>query len=176
MPLRAKVSGPVLEFHKIEKDETLPEINILYDENMQGRFLAALQEENPWYYKESPWGGPVTYHPLLDDAPMEATMHRYQYPFSFVHARQETEFINPLPLGKPARVITKIADKYVKREKGYVVIESLIIDEDGVEIMRIRNHAMIDDERVRDAAKSGLLHVPPPLSSAPTRKEEEVDS
>ncbi len=175
MPLRAKVSGPVLEFDKIEKGETLPEMNILHDEDMQGRFLAALQEENPWYYKESPWGGPVTYHPLLDDAPMEATMYRYQYPFSFVHARQETEFINPLPLGKPARVITKIADKYVKRDKGYVVIESLIVDEDGVEIMRTRNHAMIDDERVRDATKYGLLHVPP-LSSAPTGKEEEEDS
>ncbi len=175
MPLRAKVSGPILEFDKIDKDETMPEMNILYDEDMQGRFLAALQEENPWYYKASPWGSPVTYHPLLDDAPMEATMHRYQYPFSFVHARQETEFINPLPLGKPAQVITKIANKYVKRDKGYVVIESLIVDEDGVEIMRIRNHAMIDDERVRDATKYGLLHTPP-LSSVQTRKGEEVES
>ena len=175
MPLRAKVSGPVLEFDKIEKNETMPEMNILYDEDMQGRFLAALQEENQWYYKESPWGGPVTYHPLFADAPMEATMHRYQYPFSFVHARQETEFINPLPLGKAAQVITKIADKYVKRDKGYVVIESLIVDEDGVEIMRIRNHAMIDDERVRDATQYGLLHVPP-LSRAQTKKEEEVGS
>jgi hypothetical protein len=59
---------------------------------------------------------------------MEAAMQRYQYPFSFVHARQETEFINPLPLGKPAQITTKIVDKYVKRDKGYIVIESLIVD------------------------------------------------
>jgi hypothetical protein len=30
--------------------------------------------------------------------------------------------------------------------------------------MRTRNHAMIDDERVEEAKKYGLLHVPP-LSS-----------
>ncbi len=174
MPLKARVDGPVMEFDKLEVGETLPEMNVVYDEDMQGRFLAALQEENPWYYNESPWGGPLTYHSLLDDAPMEATMHRYQYPFSFVHARQETEFINPLPLGKPARITTKIVEKYIKRDKGYIVIESLIVDEDGVEIMRTRNHAMIDDERVKEAKKYGLLHVPP-SSSAQSTKKTEVD-
>ena len=172
MPLIARVDGPVMEFDKLEVGEILPEMNVVYDEDMQGRFLAALQEENPWYYKESPWGGPLTYHPLLDDAPMEAAMHRYQYPFSFVHARQETEFINPLPLGKPARITTKIVEKYIKRDKGYIVIESLIVDEDGVEIMRTRNHAMIDDERVKEAKKYGLLHVPPSSSAPRTRKTE----
>ena len=175
MPLKARVDGPVMEFDKLEVGETLPEMRIVYDEDMQGRFLAALQEENHWYYKKSPWGSPLTYHPLIDDAPMEAAMQRYQYPFSFVHARQETEFINPLPLGKPAHITTKIVDKYVKRDKGYIVIESLIVDEDGVEIMRTRNHAMIDDERVKEAKKYGLLHVPPSRSAQSSEKEE-VDS
>ena len=175
MPLKARVYGPVMEFDKLQVEDTLPEMEVVYDEDMQGRFLAALQEENPWYYRESPWGGPITYHPLLDDAPMEAAMYQYQYPFSFVHARQETQFIHPLPLGKLARVITKIADKYIKRDKGYIVIESLIVDEDGVEIMRTRNHAMIDDERVREAAKYGFVHVPP-SSRALSKTEKEVKS
>ena len=160
MPLRAKVEGPVMVFEEMEMGEEMPELRVVFDEDMQGRFLAALKEENPWYSRESPWGGPITYHPLLDDAPMEATMHRYQYPFGFVHAMQETEFINPLPLGKAARITTKVADKYEKRGRGYIVIESLIVDEDGVEIMRTRNHAMIEDERVREAAGLGFLHVP----------------
>ena len=175
MPLKAKVSGPVMEFDKLVVGQELPEMEILYDEDMQGRFLAALQEENPWYHSASPWGGPITYHPLLDDAPMESAMHSYQYPFSFVHAKQETEFLHPLPLGKPARITTKIADKYRKRDKGYIVIESLIVDNDGVEIMRTRNHAMIDDERVKEAAKYGLLHVPP-SSAAQTGNKKEVDA
>jgi hypothetical protein len=172
MPLRAKVDGPVMEFDELKVGEELPEMQVVFDEDLQGRFLAALKEENPWYHRESPWGGPITYHPLLDDAPMESAMHQYQYPFSFVHARQETEFINPLPLGKPAHIATRIVDKYVKRNRGYIVIESLIVDEDGVEIMRTRNHAMIQDERVKEAAKYGLLHVPP-SSAAQYGKEDE---
>ena len=48
MPLKARVDGPVMEFDKLEVGETLPEMTIGYDEDMQGRFLAALQEENPW--------------------------------------------------------------------------------------------------------------------------------
>jgi hypothetical protein len=61
-------------------------------------------------------------------------------------------------------------DKYVKRDKGYIVIESLIVDEDGVEIMRTRNHAMIDDQRVKEAKKCGLLHVPPSRSAQSSEK------
>jgi acyl dehydratase len=159
-----------MEFEEMRVGEELPELEIAFDEDMQGRFLAALQEENPWYFRDSPWGGPITYHPILDDAPMEAAMQRYQYPFGFVHAKQETEFIHPLPLGKPARAVTKVADKYEKRGRGYIVIESLIVDEDGQEIMRTRNHAMIRDNRVKEAVKSGLLHVPPSVAGRSEKK------
>ncbi|MBW1798993.1 MAG: hypothetical protein JRJ21_11505, partial [Deltaproteobacteria bacterium] len=47
MPLKARVSGPVMEIDKLVVGQELPEMEILYDEDMQGRFLAALQEENP---------------------------------------------------------------------------------------------------------------------------------
>ncbi len=164
MPLRAKVDDRTMVFDEMVVGEEFPELKVAFDEDLQGRFLVALKEENPWYFSNSPWGGPITYHPLIDDAPMVAAMHRYQYPFGFVHAKQETEFINPLPLGKPATITTKVADKYEKRGRGYIVIESLIVDEDGVEIMRTRNHAMIDDERVREASKCGLIHVPVSIS------------
>ena len=173
MVLRAKVEDKVMDFHRMEVGKEFPELHAVFDEELQGRFLISAKEENPWYSVESPWGGPITYHPLMDDAPMEAAMQCYQYPFGFVHARQETEFINPLPLGKPARIRSKVVDKYEKRGKGYIVIESLVVDEDGVEIMRSRNHAMIDDERVREASKSGLLHVPASISTRYGKRTEE---
>jgi acyl dehydratase len=141
--------------------EELPTMEFQFDEDVQGRLIISLGEENPWYFKESPWGDPITHHALMDDAPLSAVMRRYEYPFGFVHARQETEFINPLPLGKPIKVYSKIVDKYVKRDRGYIVVESLCVDDDGIEILRARNHAMIDDERIREAAKYGLKHIPP---------------
>jgi hypothetical protein len=36
-----------------------------------------------------------------------------------------------------------------------------VIDDDGIKIMLSRNHAMIDDERIREAMTSGLKHHPP---------------
>jgi len=150
--------------------EELPTLELQYDEEMQGRELVALEDENPWYWKESPWGDPILHHALLDDTPMSAAMQRYAYPFGFVHARQETEFYNPLPLGKPVKVHSKVAELYRRRDKGYIVIESLVVDEDGTKILLSRNHAMIDDERVREAMKSGLKHHPPSSSEKYKKK------
>jgi len=163
MPIKAEPDFKMMVYEDMVVGEELPELEVTFNEHLQGRFLVALKEENPWYYSQSPWGGPITHHALFDDAPMVAAMCRYQYPFGFVHARQETEFINPLPLGKPARITSKIVDKYIKRDRGYIVIESLVVDEEGVEILRSRNQAMIADERLREVAKTGLLHVPPSI-------------
>lgn len=144
--------------------EELPVIEMVVDDEVQGRYLVALQDDNPWYYKDSPWEGPITHIATLTDSPINAMNLRYEYPYGWVHAKQDTEFINPLPLGKPFRIISKIADKYVRRGKGYVVVESLIIDQDGLEIVRFRNYGMIDDERIRESAKTGLKHRPPAAS------------
>ncbi|MDD5759695.1 MAG: hypothetical protein PHI06_11520 [Desulfobulbaceae bacterium] len=160
MPARAGENTILMEYDKMVVGEELPLLEYQYDEDMQGRYLIALEEENPWYWKESPWGDPIIHHCLLDDAPMASVMLKYKYPYGFVHGRQETEFINPMPLGKAVKIYTKVAEKYRKRDKGWLVIESLVVDQDGIEILRSRNHAMIDDERVRDAAKQGKEHIP----------------
>lgn len=150
-----------LVYEKIVVGEELPVMELVVDEDIQGKYLVAVQDDNPWYYRESPWGSAITHHSTLDDSPMVAVCQKYEYPFGWVHAKQDTEFINPLPLGKPVRITSRIVDKYVKRERGYIVVESLVIDQDGMEIMRLRNYGMIDDQRVRQAAKTGLKHFPP---------------
>jgi acyl dehydratase len=164
MVLRPGENLKPMIYDELVVGEELPTLEMVIDEDLQGRYLVAVQDDNPWYYRDSPWGGPITHHCLLDGSPMAAAMQRYEYPFGWVHAKQETEFINPLPLGKPVRIVSKIVDKYIRRGRGYVVIESLVVDQDGVEIMRSRNYGMIDDERVREAARSGLKHFPPPPS------------
>lgn len=162
--LRLGENTKLMVWEKMKVGEELPPYWIETDEVDQGRFLVAVAEENPWYFRDSPFGGPIVHHTMLDGSPMTSMMQRWEYPFGFVHAMQETEFLNPCLLGKRVQVRGRIADKYVKRGKGYIVVEALCVDEDGVEIMRCRNHAMIDDERVREAVKSGLRHNPPPLS------------
>lgn len=170
MPFRSGPDVKPMVYTEMEVGEELPVLEITPNEELQGRYLLAVGDENPWYYVSSPWGDPITHHALYEDAPMEATMQRYQYPFGFVHAKQETEFINPLPLGKPAKAYVKVVDKYEKRGKGYIITEALVKDEDGVEIMRSRIHAMIEDERVKEAANFGLDHAPPSIAFKYRRK------
>jgi len=146
----------VMVYDELEVGEELPTLEFAIAEDLQGRYLMAVQDDNPWYYKESPWGSPVVHVSTLDILPMWAVTYKYEYPFGWVHARQETEFINPVPVGKPLRAVSKIAEKYRRKERGYIVVESLVVDGDGREIMRFRNHGMIDDERIRQARKSGL--------------------
>jgi hypothetical protein len=153
-----------LIYEEIVIGEELPVLEITPEEDLQGRYLIALEDDNPWYYKESPFGGPIVHHALLDGSPMVAAMQKYEFPFAWVHAKQDTEFINPAPLGKPLCVHSKIIDKYIRRGREYVVIESLIVDQEGVEIMKVRLYGMIGDERIREAAKTGLRHIPPPPS------------
>lgn len=161
----------LMVFDEIVAGEELPTIEYQYDENIQGRYLIATEEENPWYFSASPWGDPILYHCLIDDSTFSAVKQKYKLPFGYLHARQEIEFINPVPLGKLVWAYSKIAEKYVKRGKGYIVIETLLVDDDGIEIMRTKSHCMVDDERIREASKTGLEMTPPPASRKYPKKK-----
>jgi len=170
MPIKPRIDVETMVYDEMQVGDELPVLELQHDEDWQGRILVALDDENPWYWRESPWGEPIVNHALLDDAPMVAANLKYAYPFGFVHSRQETEFYHPVPLGKPMKVKSRIVDKYRRREKGYLVIESVIFDEDGTKIMLCRNHAMMDDERVREAMQSGLRHHPPHAAEKYTKR------
>jgi len=154
-----------LIYDDVEVGEELPTIEMVSNQELQGRLLVALQDDNPWYHRESPWGGPIVHHAMLDDFPMCAVLQHYQWPFGSVHAKQETEFFNPILLGKRVTVTSKIVEKYIRRGKQYIGMESLVVSEDGTPILKSKIIEMVGDERVREAAKSGLKHVPPPPSS-----------
>jgi hypothetical protein len=55
----------------------------------------------------------------------------YDDPIGTVNAGNEVEFFNPPVVGKKISVKGRIADKYLRRDKPYIVIEATAIDEDG---------------------------------------------
>ena len=48
-----------------------------------------------------------------------------------VNAGNQVEFFNPPVVGKKVLVTGRIADKYLRRDKPYIVIEATATDEDG---------------------------------------------
>ena len=65
-----------------------------------------------------------------------------------VNAGNEVEFFNPPIPGKKITVSGRIADKYVRRDKPYLVIEATATDEDGRLLERLRTYQMKKPDEV----------------------------
>lgn len=72
----------------------------------------------------------------------------YQDNTGGVNAGNEVEFFNPPILGKRIRVTGRIADKYWRRDKPYLVIEATAVDEDGRLLEKLRTYQMKKPDEV----------------------------
>ena len=104
----------------------------------------AVEDYNPWYREDSPFGGPIAlptitcrdYLPLL-------LGWRYAFAGIGILAKHEAEFLYPARPGSRITVRGKIADKYVRRGRPYIVIECSSVDEEGREITRTKHTVML---------------------------------
>jgi len=65
-----------------------------------------------------------------------------------VNAGNEVEFFNPPIVGKKIFVKGRIHDKYLRRDKPYMVIEATAVDEDGRMLERLRTYQMKKPDEV----------------------------
>ena len=65
-----------------------------------------------------------------------------------VNAGNEVEFYNPPIPGKKIRVTGRIHDKYLRRDKPYMVIEATAEDEDGRLLEKLRTYQMKKPDEV----------------------------
>ena len=61
---------------------------------------------------------------------LRAWTNRYG-PATLANVGAECEYFNPVVPGKRIRVEAKVVDKYVRRDKPFVVVDSTSVDEDG---------------------------------------------
>jgi hypothetical protein len=59
-----------------------------------------------------------------------------------IWAKSEHEFLKPIKVGSRIYIRGKIVDKYVKRDRNYVVADYETVDEDGEVLMRSRETAI----------------------------------
>ena len=65
-----------------------------------------------------------------------------------VNAGNEVEFFNPPIPGKRIFVAGRVADKYLRRDKPYLVIEATATDEDGRLLEKLRTYQMKKPDEV----------------------------
>lgn len=70
--------------------------------------------------------------------PANLFYRKYRQVMRVPNMGQDSEYFNPPIAGKRIRVTARIADKYIRRDKPYLVIEATATDEDGRLIERSR--------------------------------------
>lgn len=119
-----------------------PEMNELY--------AYSLDDDNRWYSGPSPFGGPLAHpialvqlgtRPLLRHFPVTVPEGE-----SSLHAKMDVEFLRPAMVGVLYREEGRLAEKYVRRGRRYLVTEGRFLDEEGLEVLRYRHTRMVGTE------------------------------
>jgi len=109
------------------------------------QYLYAVENFSPWYIQETEFGPPIAHPAMLLNMSNATRSPSYSQPAGRAgfHARDETFFYNPARLGKKLRVTWDSIGSYEKRGRPYTVNNILMVDEDGLEILRRLSHSTV---------------------------------
>jgi len=102
-------------------------------------YASAVQDQNPWYFGDSPFGGSVA-PALILHSEVYHTIDWYLSYFGNLHARQEWEIFAPIMVGDTVTARRQIVERYLKRDREYVVMEVGCYDDEGRLLNRGRTH------------------------------------
>jgi len=97
---------------------------------------------HPWFFLESPWGGRIAPPQTSYRPPRWLFSRRYNVRGLFY--KWELENLRPLKPGVELRLTGRIADKYVRNEREFVVFEAEATDPDGAVVFRTRRTHVLD--------------------------------
>ncbi len=102
-------------------------------------YSEGVEDFNPWYFGDSPFGGPLT-PALLLHSEVYRDLGWYLNVYGNLHARQEWELFQPMMVGDQVNAHSLIIDRYTKRDREYVVNEISVFDAEGRLLNRGRTH------------------------------------
>ena len=139
-------------------------IDFAIDAGAIENYIAATGDDNPWYRGNSPLGGPVAPTLTIHSAVFRNREWYLPNIFGNLHARQEWQGFAPIRPGDKLHTRSVIIDRYLKRDREYVVNECLILDAAGQVIQRSRTHqsflinqaggVAVDRDREKSSARS----------------------
>lgn len=147
------------------------------------QYADAVQDYHPWYFGDSPFGGPVA--PALIRHSEVYVDRRWYLPnvYGNLHAKQEWELFAPIMVGEHLTAHSLVVDRYVKRGRDYVVNEVLFFGDDNRLRVRGRSHqsflreagtggAVVDKEREKEAGRRFAVGQGPALEVLPPLRKE----
>jgi acyl dehydratase len=109
------------------------------DEAVQN-YIAGTGDDHPWYRGASPLGYPIAPALMIHSAVFRN--HDWYLPnvFGNLHARQEWDGFAAVRIGERLHSRAVIVDRYLKRDREYVVNECLLLNAQGQIVQRSRTH------------------------------------
>ena len=109
-------------------------------------YAFAVDDYSSWFSREvSSFGGQVAPPTMLGNQALHLRHSKYVV-HAGLHAKMEFNFLQPIRVGMRVRSRGKIIDKYIRRDKKYMVTEFVTTDEDnGTELIRGQFTQMLFD-------------------------------
>lgn len=173
--LLAEHGFPTISYDDLVLGETFRSDDRLIRPQDVTAYAYAVDDHDPLFFTDGPNGCPVVHPTLLANQALFLRHNRYVVPAG-LHARMVFEFVAPIPLGTRARTTGVLADKYLRRDKPYMVTEYRTADEAGNTLVQGRFVQMLFRNETAPAAGTGPKPEPdqpatdPSIASAEGRR------
>jgi acyl dehydratase len=128
-------------------------------------YIAGTGDDHHWYTGGSPLGDSIAPALILHSEVYRTKAWYLPYIYGNLHARHEWESYRPVRMGEAVQTRCTVVDRYVKRNREYVVNEALTFDSAGAMVSRARAHqsflleaatgaVVIDKDRERAAGRT----------------------
>lgn len=131
-----------LRYDEIEPGFDLGSIEYTITPDQARAYEDSLRDETDWSGTSSPFGAPVASPGLLASDYVKLIASQYEF-VGGVHAKQENTYLGPPPVGRSLRVTGQVVDKYERRGRLWLVVETTTSDDAGRAVARSRNTLMM---------------------------------
>jgi acyl dehydratase len=146
----------------------LGSLDVTITTDMVQHYIKGLDEANPWYTKDSPFGGPVAPVIIFQNVDSQFKGWYLDNLFGNLWMRQEWDIYAPTRVGQTLHCSARVLDRYRKRDRDVVAQELLVHDQAGHLVARSVHHQSFLAEQTSGAV---TLRDPQAKESARTHSE-----
>ncbi|MCC6534385.1 MAG: MaoC family dehydratase [Burkholderiales bacterium] len=123
-----------ISYQNVQVGEELVSNDLVVKPEDIDTFAYAVDDHHPWYFEQSPFGGPIAHPTLLANQALLMRHNKYIVDAG-LHAQMQFEFIEPVRAGMRVRTRGKIIDKYERRGRHYMVTAFETTEEDSGQVL-----------------------------------------
>jgi 3-hydroxybutyryl-CoA dehydratase len=133
-----------LIFDDMVQGRSFPSVDYTLDPQQVREYAAAVGDLNPLYVDEefarcSKYGGPIA-PPTIAAVftTLRVVLKEQKMPPGAIHAKQYFKFIKPVRPGDKLHITVTLKDKYIRRDRKWVVIETQVENQHGEDVVLAR--------------------------------------